>query len=125
MTLIEDINKFLNWKIFLGLVIVLVWFIGKPYLGYYVESDPLYCGRYSDIYYSKDQWIQSCRLTCAKNAGCDVAWDNHTYFDYDTNICHCGVSDINYTCYINSALYINSLPQFNPCQNPPDIVGVQ
>jgi len=124
MTLIEEINKFLDWKIILGLIFILIWFIGKPYLGNYVENDPLYCGRYSDLYYSEDQWIQSCRLTCAKNENCSIAWSNNTYYNYDTNICHCGPSYINYTCYIDGSKYLYSLPQSNPCLILPEIVGM-
>lgn len=99
-TTLKKIDKFVDWKVWIVLGILLLFAIFKPYIGNYTEKGPNVCGHYSDLYTADDEYIRSCKLTCARDYNCTVAWDNTTYFNHTTNICHCSNrGKIDYTCY--------------------------
>ena len=97
----EVYNNIINdWKTYAILILCLALLLARPYLGNYINKDPLYCDRYEQIWAEDDMFLVSCRLTCARNHDCDVAWSNDTYFDHDTRLCHCGnYTVIDYYCY--------------------------
>ena len=118
----EKIDSILNdWKTYVILVLALLILLGRPYIGNLINRDPLYCDRYGDLWLLKDEYEVSCKLTCARDHGCDIAWSDNTYFNYTTYLCHCGNETIDYYCYIRNYTVIDPFVQ-DPCTFAPSVV---